>query len=138
MSRIRVYAQRRNTEEADRLADALTAEGHRVVRGDARYFKTADVDRKAEIVYHDGTMPALVEAYEAEGAELRLLSEPEPAPEPQAVEEDEEEEVPPAREDCQVVKSGNWYSLIGPDGEKIGKSQHSESDAWQEWDRAYG
>lgn len=32
----------------------------------------------------------------------------------------------------EVVQSGTWYKLMGPDGQQVGKSQRSESDAWQE------
>lgn len=30
-----------------------------------------------------------------------------------------------------VEQSGTWYKLIGPDGEQVGKSVRSESEAWR-------
>lgn len=41
-----------------------------------------------------------------------------------------EEPGPAGIDGYRVEKNGTWYSLIGPDGEKVGTSQRSEADAW--------
>lgn len=39
-------------------------------------------------------------------------------------------EAPATGDGYRVEKTGTWYALIGPDGEKVGTSQRSEADAW--------
>lgn len=57
-----------------------------------------------------------------QAAKRRERPRPEPAPMARTASD--------PRGDYRVEKNGTWYSLIGPDGEKVGASKRSEAEAW--------
>lgn len=119
---IEVFARRRNSPLAAGFVARLRAEGKTAREGNARYFEPLQLDPKTELVYHDGEAGAIPVRCAELGIPCELI--PGAAPETAAP-----TETPPVGE-YRVDQRGQWFSLIGPDGEKVGKSQRSEAEAW--------
>lgn len=135
---IEVYAFRANTEAAAALVAKLRAEGRNAREQNSQYFDHAQVDKGAVKVYHDGGTLVIPHAYGKLGVECELIpglsvergaeTATEPVLAPEVVEPADEAPAPTGG--FRVEQAGTWYSLIGPDGEKVGKSQRSEEEAW--------
>lgn len=143
MQHIYLYHSPRNYEAAEALTAELRA------RDDVGLVSPARSDRwggevLGDVVYHDGSSRALVWAHEKAGIPCKLFGESatqvEKAPEEVAIEVPEAKE--PEDDDAlpdgyHIEQSGSWHSVIGPDGEKVGKSHRTE-EAAIEAARAHG
>lgn len=104
-----------------------------VVRNGAK-FRAADDTEPADLVILINDLPAVAATYRARGvaveepAAVVLPSAPTDIPPPEEVIHDSGERG--AADEYRVEKSGQWFRLIGPDGEQVGKSQRREAAAW--------
>lgn len=135
MQHIYLYHSRTNYEAAEAFTAELRA------RDDVALVSPARSDRwegetLGDVVYHDGSSRALVWAHEEAGVPCKLFGESatqvERAPTevaieaPKAEEPDEGEDLP---DGYHIEQSGPWHTVIGPDGEKVGKSHRTEEAA---------
>ena len=129
---IEVYAFRRNSPAAAAFVEQLRAEGHRARELNSQFFRREQADRGAERVYHDGGTLVIPDFYEGLGVPCALIPglEPERGVEVPTGPVLAEVYTPDPGEAYRVEQNGAWYTLIGPDGEKVGKAQRSEQDAW--------
>lgn len=126
---IEVYAHRSNSPAAAAFVEKLRDGGRPAREGNSRWFDPEQADLDVVKVYHDGSAADIPWFYEEHGISCEIIPtvEPETAHRaPVAAPEDDTD----TRDGHHVVNKGTWYSLIGPDGEKVGKSQRSEEEAW--------
>lgn len=115
-----IFYYPRNREEAERLAADM---------GDARVRSLkgwkGEIEEPASRVVVDNAAPHVAEAYADAGAAVDWLFG-----------SDADPDVPPIPDDPMALPPGYrlehrapWYTVIGPDGEKVGKSQRKAADA---------
>lgn len=119
---IEVFARRANSEVAGHLVRKLRAEGRAARENNPRYFEPDQIDSQTVLVYHDGTDPLVPWAYQQCGIECELIP-------------GLGESRHGATDSYHLEKSGQWFKLIGPDGQ-VGKSKRTEADAWAQLEGA--
>jgi len=124
---VEVFARRRNAAHSAALVAKLEAEGRAARSNDSKFFDARQIDRKVVMVYHDGEDRRVTDTYDALGIPCELIPgfEPEggvPIPAPVSAS-------PGAGTSREVRQRGRWWTAY-ENGEKVGKSQLSESEAW--------
>lgn len=122
---IEVWAIRTNSPAAAALVNRLHAEGRHARENNSAWWDPKQIDREAVHVYHDNAVPAIPDVYEAHGIPCELIPGLEPETQPTRPHKDRSQ-----TGGYRVGENGTWFTLYGPDGEKIGKSQRSEAEAW--------
>lgn len=137
--RILVYVHRSRAAEALALVARLHGNGNTALYRDTRGF-SGDIEKCDRVITDD---PRVANAHEAVGIEAVPFTSapvevPRDIPRP-VVAERPDDAAPGVQVDAQgagpiagdyhVEKRGTWFSLIGPDGQKVGQSQRSEADA---------
>lgn len=130
MREVFVYHSRANYEAADAFVASLRA------RGDITLVRQCRSDRwegdvLGDAVYHDGSSRALVWAHQEAGIRVELFGESatQVEREPDPIEVDSGESDDDLPDGYHIEHSGSWHSVIGPDGEKVGKSHRTEDAA---------
>lgn len=123
---IEVYARRANSPEAAAFVKKQRSEGKNARETNARYFDPEQADLTVERVYHDGEVPAIPYFYGQKDIPCEII----PGFRGEVRHEAPDEAPEDVRDGYHVEQSGPWYALMGPDGEKIGKSQRSAEEAW--------
>lgn len=118
-----VFARRGNARAADRFAENLVTGGgfDTAARADSRWYE-GELYTDADVIYHDGSTPLLQHVHEREGitceyVDFGYTQEPE-HPEPEV-----------AKPVHTVEYKAPWFTIYGPDGEKVGKATKSEQEA---------
>lgn len=134
-----VYVHRSRAAEALALVARLHGNGNIALYRDTRGFE-GDIE-KCDVVVTDD--PNVANAHEAVGIRVKpfavsAVKVPRDLPKP-VTDERPDDAAPgvqvdargtdPVAGDYRVDKRGTWFSLIGPDGQKVGQSQRSEADA---------
>lgn len=123
-----VYVHRSRATEALALVSRLHGDGNIALYRDTRGW-SGDIETCDRVVTDDARV---ANAHYAAGIEVEAFT----ASDPVEVPRDLPKPVTAKRPDdiepgvgYHTVKRGTWYSLIGPDGQKVGQSQRSEADA---------
>lgn len=118
--KVLVYARRINADAKSALAENLQAEGHYVVQSNSKYYR-GEVDKEADLVFHDGMVPEIADRYKDAGIKVQSFAGSSSRPATHRT-----GDLP---EGYFIEGNAPWFTLYGPDGEKVGKAKRSWEEA---------
>lgn len=129
-----VYASKKNQAAAIAYVAELREAGQKAVYVSTRHF--AGEFLPAERVFVDDTDGPVAALYHSQGVDVEpipTVKVKDPAKPGDYVVKNEADVTPadePFEEGWRVEQNGQWFTLYGPDGEKVGKAARSEAEAW--------
>lgn len=117
-----VYAHRSRAAEAMERVARLRSEGATALYRDTRGFDGSVED--CDLVVTDD--PHVAHVHQERGIAVQSFGSPAAV----AVPQDIPRPAAPDSDGYRVEQRGTWFSLVDPDGNKVGTSQRSEAEAW--------